>query len=109
MTRQCCICEKRLTGGLDTFGDPQLGLGEFCEQCWRDFQDNMPEGDFSSWYGLAPHHHDFDLTGSIFGSTVFDGIPEDNRDADGWYKVEEGLYFRPDPEAPGCGEWEDRR
>lgn len=99
----CYFCGVELTGGIDTFGPPTQ---ECCDSCWRA---NGIDDEPRSWYGLAPHHHDMDITGSIIGSTVFDGIPEDNRDEDGWYQVAPGLFFLPDVEAPGCGIWEDRR
>lgn len=43
------------------------------------------------WYGVAPHRHDMQKTGSIIGSTVL--LP----------KEEWPSNFRPDPEDPSCG------
>lgn len=46
-----------------------------------------------TWYGVAPHKHDMEKTGSIIGSTVI--IP----------KEEWPNNFREDPECEGCGTW----
>lgn len=43
------------------------------------------------WYGVAPHRHDMQKTGSIIGSTVL--LP----------KEEWPHNFRPDREDPSCG------
>lgn len=45
------------------------------------------------WYGLAPHIHDMEKTGSIIGSTKL--LPKKL-----W-----PVNFMPDPEAEGCGTW----
>lgn len=45
------------------------------------------------WYGVAPHRHDMDKTGSIIGSTVI--LPKEE-----WPK-----NFIPDPEDETCGTW----
>jgi hypothetical protein len=66
--RQCWKCEKPLSGGTDTFGWP----GDECWNCYAELK--SMEGE--TWYGLAPHHHDLSITGSIIGSTVFDPLPE---------------------------------
>lgn len=97
----CTLCEVPLTGGMDTYGD--VG-SEICYECWLAIEEN----DFSSWYGMAPHHHNFDLTGSWIGSTVLNELPPIG--ADGRYEIEPGLFFTPDPEVDGsAGMWEDER
>ena len=88
----CTICTTPLTGGLDTYGD--VGA-ELCIDCWYDLPEQLEP---DSWYGMAPHHHDLERTGSYIGSTVFDPLPEP--DANGVYKVG-SLYFVPDEEVGG--------
>ena len=89
---RCMVCNTPLAGELDTYGD--VGA-ELCIDCWH----NLPEQlDPPSWYGMAPHHHDLERTGSYIGSTVFDPLPEP--DEFGIYAVN-GLYFQPDDEVGG--------
>jgi len=80
---KCSLCEELLTGGVDTYGPHEFPLcwSCYCEGNGRDW----------SYYGLAPHVHDLERTGSVIGSTVFTG-EQDGR-------------FIPDPEAPGLGFW----
>ncbi|MCC6458032.1 MAG: hypothetical protein IT328_23965 [Caldilineaceae bacterium] len=94
----CTACQKPLAGGTDTFGDIWQ---PFCWICYAELNSG-PQG---QWYGLAPHHHDLSITGSIIGSTVFDPLPEPN--ANGEYVMGDQT-FMPDPHAPGLGIWEQR-
>lgn len=90
----CVVCDKPLTGGLDTFG-PQGQ--EVCQEHWLEKGDDpdMPD----TWYGLAPHEHTYDKDGKIIiGATKFTGDPTQPIEIDGY-------TFYPDPEAPGCGVW----
>ena len=96
MNMKCELCNKTLAGGLDTYGWP----GNYCWDCYVFGQAGGDCGE--SWYGLAPHHHDESITGSIIGSTVLDPLPEPNQF--GEYEID-GLVFVPDPEVPGCGIW----
>ena len=105
MTRipiQCTACEKTLRGGIDTFGDWNM---PFCWDCYGELNSNGGCIESGDYYGLAPHHHDLNLTGSIIGSTVFDPLPEPNEY--GEYIVGNRI-FTPDPEAPGLGIWSYR-
>ncbi len=89
---QCSGCGKPLTGGIDTFGDPN---DELCWDCYAECK----AGPREPYYGVAPHHHDLSITGTFIGSTVLDGLPPaDNGHYDLGYAT-----FTPDPEAPGCG------
>lgn len=100
----CICCGKPLINGLDTYGE--VGQ-EMCWDCHSSFLE-ADEEEINEWYGLAPHHHDMTLTGSFIGSTVFDPLPEKN--ANGEYEIEPGLFFRPDPEVDGsAGMWRDER
>lgn len=103
MELYCIICNSPLSNGLDTFGDAGE---EMCWDCWADYL-FMTVTD--TWYGMAPHHHDLTITGSIIGSTVFTPLPgEPNEYGD--YEIEPGLFFRPDPEVNGeQGFWTDNR
>jgi len=97
-TLQCSMCGKELKNQLDTYGD--IGA-ELCADCWYDLPENN-EG----WYGMVPHHHNLELTGSYLGSTVFDPLPEP--DTNGVYAVN-GLYFVPDMEVGGDqGVWYEK-
>ena len=95
MKRQCELCEKPLTGGTDTFGWPG-------DMCWNCYAEMNSHGDGELWYGLGPHHHDLEITGSIIGSTVLEPLPKPN--AQGEYEID-GCLFLPDPEAAGLGTW----
>jgi hypothetical protein len=97
---QCTACEKTLRGGTDTFGDWDL---PFCFTCYAELNGNGGCG--GDYYGLAPHHHDLSVTGSIIGSTVFDPLPEPNEY--GEYVIGNQI-FMPDPEAPRLGVWSYR-
>lgn len=50
-------------------------------------------GGQGSWYGLAPHSHNMEKTGSIIGSTEI------------YSKDKWPANFTEDAEAPGCGVW----
>jgi hypothetical protein len=78
-----CVCGKELANELDTFGDHDHPM------CWGCYAAGN-DVDYS-YYGLAPHHHDLERTGSIIGSTVFDS--KDDPD------------FTPDPDDPSLGFW----
>lgn len=91
----CTACQTPLTNGLDTFGDIDQ---PFCWPCYGAL--NGESGPHSGYYGLAPHHHDLSITGSIIGSTVFDPLPA--RDANGDYIVGNMIYT-PDPSVKGGG------
>lgn len=96
----CTHCGKELTNGLDTFGD--VG-NEICQECWIHLPETYPTHD---WYGLAPHIHDLDITGSVIGSTVFVEYRDKPRDETGHYEISPGLWFWPDPETGGAmGVW----
>lgn len=94
----CSVCQTPLTGGLDTYGDAGSPL---CWDCYA-YINAGPQGE---WYGLAPHHHDLSITGSILGSTVLDPLPAPN--ADGEYIIEQQVFV-PDPHAKGLGIWSHR-
>lgn len=100
----CVVCHKPLAGGLDTYGD--VGQ-ELCLEHWLELC-RASEAVERTWYGLAPHHHDLTVTGSIIGSTVYDPLPAQKTEG-GEYEIEPGLYFWPDPEAPRGGMWRDTR
>jgi hypothetical protein len=87
----CTLCHVPLTGGIDTFGDTG---SEVCEDCWYELPENN-----TSWYGQAPHHHDFTITGDWIGSTVFDPIPAP--DEHGVIALPDGRFFVPDMEVGG--------
>ena len=101
----CMICGCPLSGGLDTYG----AVGQ--ELCFADwlalaYEDEQVE---QTWYGLAPHHHDLTITGSVIGSTVFDALPEEKNER-GEYIIQPGLFFLPDDETGGyLGLWRDTR
>jgi len=84
-TVACTGCGGLLTNGLDTFGSVNLPM------CWRCY--SSLQGEDHSCYGLAPHHHDLERTGSYVGSTVFD--------------LDEHPDFVPDPDDPELGFWSD--
>lgn len=79
----CYLCGKELSGGLDTYGWPD-------DLCWDCYAEQNSYGDGQAWYGLAPHHHDLSITGSVIGSTVFDLLPEPN--ANGEYEIDDYLF-----------------
>ena len=97
----CVICGQPLIGGLDTYGDVQEPL---CQACF--FEHGVGSEMSEPWYGLAPHHHDVSLTGSIIGSTVMDEVPEPDEDGD--IVLPGNLLFTPDPDAPGLGTYQWR-
>lgn len=94
----CICCEKPLQGGTDTFDGVNSPM---CWECYAEWQ----SGPSGQWYGLAPHHHDLSITGSIIGSTVLDSLPAPN--TNGEYMIGD-CTFLPDPDAPGLGTWERR-
>ena len=55
-----------------------------------------------TWYGLAPHVHDFTRTGTFINSTVFTPPPEAVTPGEE-YEVEPGLFFKPDVHEDGDG------
>jgi hypothetical protein len=95
----CDLCDKPLTGGTDTFGWP----GNLCWNCYAECNANGGDPELGDYYGLAPHHHDLSITGSLIGSTVFDPLPE--RDANGEYHIAAQQTFVPDPDVSGLGTW----
>jgi hypothetical protein len=98
---QCHCCGKVLLGGIDTWGE--VGQ-EFCQDCYYEItEEYQPERE--SHYGLAPHHHDLTITGSIFGSTVLDALPSPDENGRFWIAGRKA-WFTPDPEAPGLGFWD---
>lgn len=97
----CTGCQKQLRGATDTFGD----IG--CPFCWECYSALCGEGGIGleggSYYGLAPHHHDLSITGSMIGSTVFDPLPEPNQY--GEYIIGNMIFT---PTEPGMGIWDYR-
>jgi len=91
----CTLCDVPLRNATDTFGEWNYPM------CWDCYAGLVGENE-ETWYGLAPHHHDLTITGSVIGSTVFDPLPE--RGVNGEYDLGDRT-FMPDPEAPGCGVW----
>lgn len=97
----CRRCGTRLYNDLNTYGNPG---NEQCWACWSE-QLDYEYDDGESWYGLAPHHHDTGITGSLIGSTVFDPLP-DLPEGEIEYEIEPGLFFMPDSEVDGtAGIW----
>lgn len=97
----CEACQKPLSGGVDTYGDP--GGPEFCFECWSDLTAQIVD----DFYGVAPHVHNLARTGTFIGSTEPVALPEPNADgwidlgaAGGWYV---NWMFKQDEEGPGCG------
>lgn len=102
---KCKACQCELSGGLDTYGAPGQ---ELCQQDWLALSYEAEQVE-RTWYGLAPHHHDLTITGSIIGSTVFDPLPEEKNEY-GERIIEPGLYFLPEDETGGyMGLWRDTR
>jgi len=98
---KCQSCGETLENEFNVYGD----VGEtLCWACWSDMVD--AERGYSEVYGIGPHHHDMSITGSIIGSTVFDAL-EGERDADGWYHINEKVWYKPDtnPDGEGMGLW----
>lgn len=96
---RCLMCGVELENGLDTFGD--LGQ-EICATCWY-YDVSEPE----TIYGLAPHYHDLNITGCIFGSTVLEPLPSDPpHPVYGYWIEDRHAYFRPDDDVEGAmGIW----
>jgi hypothetical protein len=93
---KCTICGEPLNNDIDTFGD--VGQ-EMCWACWSDIEYE------NTWYGMAPHYHNLELTGSFIGSTVFKELPEPNENGEYWIP-EYNAWFRPDEEVGGdAGVW----
>jgi len=97
---KCIVCETPLTNGVDTFGEVNQ---EMCWDCWSTLE-AMSKSE--SWYGLAPHRHDLNKTGSYIGSTVYEPLAGEPN-ANGAYWVESSqLWFTPDEETDGtAGVW----
>ena len=81
----CTVCEKPLTGGLDTYGAHNEPM---CWDCYAELSSEAGE----TYYGLAPHVHHVDEQGRM--TTEF--LPLTDKDKE---------RFMPDPDAPGCGVW----
>lgn len=97
MSINCHICGEPLTNGLDTYGLPGE---EVCATCWfYEVDPVQPE----TIYGLAPHHHDLNITGSIIGSTVFEPLPKARHCDYGYWIENRKAYFLPCE--PGMGMW----
>jgi len=96
---QCEQCGKPIAN-FETFGNVNEQL---CWDCYSEIFDAESE---QEWYGVGPHKHDLSITGSIIGSTVHDDLSQYEK-VNGWYQIEPGLYFWPDPDprAAGCGIW----
>lgn len=101
----CTRCGVDLEGNLDTWGD--VG-NELCEDCWYEWEE---ETNGKSYYGMAPHVHDFSITGGWIGSTVLlDYKATSKQDENGRYWIEDyKMWFTPDEEVDGAqGMWEER-
>lgn len=95
----CTACQNPLANATDTFGDV------YSPFCWECYSALNGESGGNGYYGLAPHHHDLSITGSMIGSTIFDPLPKPN--ACGEYIVG-NMAFIPDPSVPGLGFWDYR-
>lgn len=91
---RCTRCQTVLQGGLDTFGDPSE---EICAECWYE---EIEADDSFDHYGMAPHHHDFSITGGWIGSTVLEELPAP--DEYGVIALPDGRFFVPDVEVEGA-------
>lgn len=83
--------------------------GDLCQSCWLMLCEES-QSQYDSWYGMAPHEHipfdDGRLRGHITRLIDYSDRPQQ----DGWYEIEPGLWFSPDPEVDGgMGVWEERR
>lgn len=104
----CVSCGCTLYNDVNTFGE--VGQ-EMCWTCWsrdiplEDIRDMEDEG----YYGLAPHHHDTTITGSLIGSTVYEPLPgEPNENGEYWIP-DRNAWFWPDPEMDGMmGVWREK-
>ncbi|MBU0847157.1 hypothetical protein KKH23_08195 [Patescibacteria group bacterium] len=81
--QKCVVCGAEIQG-IEVYG-PTVAV-----RCWSCYAKGN-EGEHV-YYGMAPHHHDESITGSVVGSTVIESAePTDE--------------FTPDPDAPGLGVW----
>lgn len=98
--RSCQGCAYKFKHEWEIYG----AVGDsLCADCYFDMISSA-QG-YEEWYGLAPHGHDMNRTGSIIGSTVFKPLP-DKVDENGWYDLGNGTFFWPDPEVgPYMGIW----
>lgn len=99
----CTACQKPLANATDTFGDVDC---PFCWECYGALNGEGgmgPEGMPCEYYGLAPHHHDLSITGSMIGSTVLDPLPEPSQF--GEYIIGNQIFT---PTEPGMGIWSYR-
>jgi hypothetical protein len=92
----CAVRER------DTYGDIYSPI---CFDCHWGMVDEYYSQD---WYGVAPHTHDLTKTGSFIGSTVLKDLT-DRLNENGEFDCGNGLFFRPDPDAPGLGVYSRRR
>ena len=82
-SQSCVACGKEIRGA-EVYGPTDA------PRCWTCYAESNEGG--HAYYGLAPHHHDESITGSVIGLTVIESIePTDE--------------FTPDPDAPGLGVW----
>lgn len=95
---QCSLCKKELRNGTDTFGSIAQ---PFCWDCYALTRNETTIED--AWTGLAPHHHDESITGTLVGSTVFDPLPAPNER--GEYEVDGFIYV---PVEPNYGIWRNK-
>lgn len=99
---KCTVCGTELHNDTDTYGD--VG-GELCADCWYEM---LEERDGVTYYGVAPHTHDFSITGGWIGSTVLLPLPEPAPDGRYWIE-ERQMWFMPDAEVDGAaGIWSER-
>lgn len=104
---QCHMCGIELKLLNDAYGD----VGEeLCQSCFLELAEC--EAGSQSWYGMAPHEHiplvnqAGEKCGHITRLLDYTDMPQQ----DGWYEIEPGLWFSPDPEVDGgMGVWEERR
>ena len=81
--QRCAVCNEEIQGA-EVYGPIDA------PRCWTCYAEGNEGGHV--YYGMAPHHHDESITGSVIGSTVIESIePTDE--------------FTPDPDAPGLGVW----
>lgn len=97
---QCTCCGEPIESLRAAYGMVDEPI---CMTCHFEMQDESGE----DWYGLAPHIHDTSFTGSFIGSTKLISLPVPNEA--GWHDLSfmgpswVGIWYRPDPDAPGMG------
>lgn len=92
----CTVCERVVSGGRDTFG--WFHRNPVCAECHLWLWSVIEEQDGQDVYGLAPHHHDLSITGSMIGSTVFESV----QSPDAYGRIDCGdRWFYPDADAGG--------